>query len=1383
MRQKEKTLDIFEPATREWFHKTLGTPTKVQTLAWPAIAANDNVLVSAPTGTGKTLSAFLVFIDRLKQMAREHTLQEQTYIIYISPLKSLATDIRENLKRPLLGITEQEETDGLTTIGQVTTGIRTGDTTASERRKMIKHPPHILITTPESLYLLLTSKSGKGILKTATSVIIDELHAVIDTKRGAHLMLSLARLDKLCDHPLQRIGLSATIQPLEIAAGYLSPDSVTIVAPKMSKKVQFDITSPRMDSEAIRKSPIWDDLAQTVVAHCEGKRSVIAFVEGRRYAEKLAYYVNQIAGENFARTHHGSLSKEQRAKVEQSLRNGELKLLCATSSMELGIDVGEIDEVLQIGCPRSISSTLQRLGRAGHNPGRTSIMYLFPRTASEGLYCGMTAKVAKSGGVEACHPPKMCFDVLSQHLVSMATDEGYSVEDVMDILKRAYPFYEVTAKDVRSILCMLAGDYEHNREIPVRPRVLYDRINDCVLGDAYSRMLAVSAAGTIPDRGLYTARSESGVKLGELDEEFVYESRIGDRFLLGSFAWKIEAIQKDTVIVSQTRTASARLPFWKGEIKGRGLQTGLAFGKIFRQLSQALDVKEMQKELSDLGLDQNCAIQAAAFLQRQMDSTGVLPDDQTIVIEHFKDETGNYQVMVHSVFGRQVNEPLAMLANETAKRMTDRTIAYTAEDDGFLLFPYDGMDLPEGILYSIDPVKAEQVIAAMLLSTPVFNICFRDNIGRALLTGMTNHSRQPLWVQRMRSAEMLDSLIHTPTHPMIRETMRECLNDYWNIPGTLVILKRILAGTIKVREIYQEIPSPMSLPLRQQTEAQMMYDYAPSTTGIQNASMQKLDSMNGIEPETKLLSQAAQRERQPQSEEELHTMLMTEGDFFADELEVTVDWIENLLGGGRISYIEPGLWIAAEHQDEYQQMQDDVKACSHIIRRSLRYHGGQSLDELVERYGVSGQTISDAIKYLIENGEIIEKNEVYYHAKLYQRAQKETIRQRRMEAKTLAAANYAAYMARKRSSIGSIKEQLSKAVTQLSYQPYPAAVWESVLFANRTANYRPELLDSLLAQGEILWNMQEDGMITFYPSSETDWETQDCYTQRSENNELCFLTEDQKKLCETLKIRGATFMQNLATVTDQASPQEDLMSLAQAGLVHTDSFLPVRQYLRKDKINKAPLRQRVNARVSALTAGRWELNRPNKTHTIEELIDLVFDQVGIICRETVRYMTWSQALSVLSLWEFTGRARRGYFIEGMSGIQFIREAEYSRMILSLSEMEDTCYWMPAIDPDQCYGKCLMHQEGRAFTSVAGTVVCILRGQCCAVFERQGKTLRIFETDQSEPMLLQFVHDFNEKRFYSGISRLIVKDYPKEAEAALKAAGFLKEITDYVLYRR
>lgn len=1375
------SLDIFHQHTARWFARSIGTPTAVQEAAWPAIAAGDHTLVSAPTGTGKTLSAFLVFIDRLMAMAREGNLKQELYLIYVSPLKSLAGDIRENLRRPLEGILQEEHLSGASPGSEqprLSVAMRTGDTPQSERRRMVKSPPHILITTPESLFLMLTAKSGQSILRTARWIIIDELHAMIDSKRGAHLSLSVARLDKLCSGPLQRIGLSATIEPLSKAAEWLSPEPVTIAAPKMHKDIELIVTSPKFGERAAQKDAAWRDIAESVYSRCQEARSVIAFVEGRAYAEKLAYYVNQLGGEGFARTHHGSISKEQRLEVEHALRRGNLRLLCATSSMELGIDVGEIDQVFQIGCPRSISGTMQRLGRSGHNPNRVSIMRIFARASSEGLYSGLAAEVVRRGGVERSRPPRLCLDVLAQHLVSMATGDGYDLDEVMEVLARAYPFREVTKEDIKAVLRMLAGDYEHDRDIPVRPRVLYDRIHGRVDGDSYSRMLAVSAGGTIPDKGLYTVRTKDGVKLGELDEEFVFEARLGDRFLLGSFAWQIADIRKDTVVISQSSVSGAKPPFWKGDIKGRRIETGLAYGEIFRRLGRAHQAGSLLQELSGLGLDEGAAQSAQGFINNQMAVTRVLPDDRTILIEHFRDETGTNQMMVHSVFGRPVNEPLAILATEAAKRLLNTNISYVVDDDGFLLFPYEDHPLPEGLLHAILPESARPVLEATLPATPLFNMAFRYNAARALMMGVRKAGRQPLWVQRLRSAEMLDSLIRHDDHPLVRETRRECLEDYWDLPGVELILNKIRSGGIRVLEMHLDSPSPMSLPLRQRTEGAMMYDYAPTPSGIHVAVEEALSQTQMIAPAPEQLARVSERSALPKNESELHSRLMIEGDMIAGELDVPIEWLEALEAKEQAKYIEPGLWIAAEHAGEYDAalMEGDMDSRMHIVRRLLRYRGAQSREQVTERYLWTDDAALDVLTALCGSGSAVEYEGLYYHSMLLDRARKETVRVRRKQIKTLPPERYAAALARRAQVAGPPKEALEAALKTLYGLYFPPALWESVLLPARVSGYRPELLDALLARGEVFWRIVPDLGLGFHPYDDIDWDAD--LTEAGAT-----LEGNAKIVFEALLSRGASFMQRLSGLLGGTSPHDTLLQLAERGIVHADSFVPVRQWMNSDRINNLPAKQRARARVMTLMAGRWELARPSKELATEQQLGRGFNRSLILCRETAKGLNWADAVKILRVWEYTGRVRRGYFIQGLSGMQYIRDRDFAGIMFEMEQPDGEIVWLSAADPAQPWGKYLAHYQDRAFMNVPGTAVALRAGVPVAVLERQGKTLRVFDSASLPDALRAFAEDYTARRMFPMVRRLTVKQYPREAADALKGAGFMQEMQDFVMYRK
>ena len=1389
-------LKLFDTKTADWFRETLGEPTPVQEAAWPAIAAGGHVLVSAPTGTGKTLSAFLVFLDRLKSKAEAGELKDELQLIYVSPLKSLASDIRENLRKPLVGIGGEE---------LLTVAVRTGDTTSRERQQMIRKPPHILIITPESLYLMLTGKNGQNVLATAQAVIVDELHALIDTKRGAHLMLSLARLDQLCGRPLQRVGLSATLAPLSQAAQYLAPETVTVAAPAMEKKMRLLTLSPYVDGSKPKRDPVWQELSGLVYRYCQGNRSVIAFVEGRRYAEKLAYYVNQLGGEGFARVHHGSLSKEQRFEVEQSLREGKLRLLCATSSMELGIDVGEIDQVLQVGCPRSISGTMQRLGRAGHNPSRTSVMYLFPRTAAECVQCGMTARLAREGCVEKINPPEGCLDVLAQHLVSMAAFKGYDLEEVMEILPRAWPFRHVTKEDVKALLCMLAGDYEHSREIPVRPRVLYDRIHERVEGDGYSRMLAVSGGGTIPDKGLYAVRTEEGVKVGEADEEFVYETRLGDRFLLGAIGWKVTKIGRDTVTVTQTSAEGARIPFWKGELKGRSLETGILFGQILHELQEAAEQGRLEEALGELGLDEAASRLGAGYLCRQIEATGGLPDHKTIIAEHFQDQSGNSQLMIHSIFGRRINGPLALLAARAAGEEMAQEADSVDEEDGFLIYSYGDKPLPERLLERLDPEAAMPLLSAMLPATPVFNMAFRYNCGRALMMGVKGNGRHPLWMQRLRSSEMLSRVVSEPDHPLIRETRQECMEQLWDVEGVRDLLRKIRSGEILVREIYTETPSPMSLPLQWSQEAAVMYDYAPTSRTIHRAVEEALkkeeaNTQTLLQPGETELNQVLVREKLPEDKRQLHSLLMTEGDLAAGELEIPVEWLEELAEEGRALYLEQGLWIAAEQQEEYEALLEAdpgrsswVERAAPIIRRMLRYRGAATVRETACRYGLAEEAAYRVLEELCRRQEAVRQEMTepetadsrYYHAELYKRARTQTLKNRRQEIATCPPEAFAALIFSRIRRSAPPEECLKMAVASFVGMELPAGIWEEILLPARVKNYREALLDGFLAQGEYFWQMSEGGKLKFFPGEQIDW---DCDPQVPWE----LLTEKERLVAEALLKRGASFAQALSGVLSGESPAytlDTLLLLMEKGVVRADSFVPVRQWMNREKMKNAPARQRVGARVKALQAGRWDLVRPLRPCPLQEQMDLCFDRYFILCRETAAacHLPWQEALAILRVQEYTGQVRRGYFVKGLSGAQFIRSGDFESVTAALGRPSGEMLWLNAADPGQIYGRVLAHEPGWAFVNVPGTAVCFLAGEAVGVFERQGKTLKVFDPQslgagRMEEALKLFAQDFRDKRIFAGKKRIVVKEFPAEAEAALEKSGFIREMQDYVLYR-
>ena len=1373
---------FFAPETKTWFANTLGKPTAVQTEAWPAIAADRHTLVSAPTGTGKTLSAFLVYIDRLVALSRAGNLPNELQVIYISPLKSLASDIRENLRKPLNGIyaqLQELQPEDDTPPFSLNVAIRTGDTPQAERTRMAKKPPHILITTPESLYLLLTSMSGQKILRTAKAIIIDELHALIGTKRGAHLMLSLARLDVLCGAPLVRIGLSATIQPLERAAAYLSPDEVVIAAPKMEKRAEIQVVTPMTSSEARVQGTIWQDLASAVYDRCQekGVRSVLAFTGGRQFAEKLAHYVNQIAGEGFAHAHHGSVSKPRRMETEKALREGEIRLLCATSSMELGIDVGEVDEVLQIGCPHSISSALQRLGRAGHSPGRVSVMRMYPRTNYEALFCGLTTKAVRLAAIEEAKPPRLCLDILAQHLVSMA-GEGYTVDEALEILARAYPFRDVTRKDVTDCLEMLAGDFEHGRDIPVRPRLLYDRVNQRVDGDSYSRLLAVSAGGTIPDRGLFAVVTENNVKLGELDEEYVFEQRVGHKFVLGAFAWKMVSIQKDRVVVAPTSREGADPPWFRNDPIGRPLQTGALFGELFRTLNEAAPVDGVFPALMDFGMDEVTAGEAADLLKRQIHSAGTLADDRTIVVEHFPDDAGDNLTMIHSIFGLSVNAPLALFFQHMAERTMNAGLSVFNDDNGILFVPNDNTPVPHGFLKTLRAEDVRGVLEALLPATALFSMTFRYNAAHALMMGVRKAGRVPLWVQRMRSAEMLAALIGNRDHPLIRETTRECLEEYWNIAGVEAVLRGIAAGQIQVREFYHDTPSPMSLQIRRQAEADLLYQYAPVSGRVVKNAMDAAEMVHLIEPSPDLF-RPYERTRLPEDEAHLHSLLMMEGDVFAAELDVPGAWFVSLAKQNRAKYIEPGLWIAAEHADEYEAalQGSDPEARKRIARRLLRYRGAQTAESLAERYFLPIGAAANILSALREEKAAVEANGQFYHAELYDRARRDTVFARRKEQVTLPAERYAALLASRLRIPASPAEQLAAAIRSFTGRELPPNVVEEILLPARVQGYRPAMLDTLLAQGEIVWrlseNVENQVRLIFTPYAQIDWDADLSNPPEDEERQIVY---------DALLKRGASFSQGLYSLLPNARPAEVLLRLAAEGFVRADSFAPVRQWLDREKLVKAPAKSQARMRAASMSAGRWELCRPLLEMDLDAQMNDVFDKYGILCRETAREcgLPWAAALERLGLWEITGKARRGYFIEGLSGAQFIRDAEFAGTTLALANPREDMVWLSAVDILQPWGRLLPHMDGRAFACLAGTAVALCAGRPVCVLEKQGASLRVFEAEHMEAALSAFAREYAQRRMFAWVKRVTVKQYPPDAAAMLEKAGFERAMDTFVL---
>ncbi|MFB7916078.1 DEAD/DEAH box helicase [Streptomyces sp. NPDC056061] len=935
-------LDSFSPATRGWFAGAFSAPTAAQEGAWRAIGEGSDVLVVAPTGSGKTLAAFLAALDGLASVPPPAEAKKRCRVLYVSPLKALAVDVERNLRSPLTGIRQESVRLGLPE-PEIRVGIRSGDTPAAERRSMTTRPPDILITTPESLFLMLTS-SAREALSGVETVILDEVHAVAGTKRGAHLAVSLERLDKLLPRPARRIGLSATVRPVDEVARFLSPQRrVEIVQPPATKRFDLSVVVPVEDLAELGGSPatdtdgagqgdkpsIWPHVEERIVDLVQQHRSTIVFANSRRLAERLCNRLNEIAYERatgtvpgdhdpapplpeaqspaqimaqsgaakgapalLARAHHGSVSKEQRAQVEEDLKAGRLPAVVATSSLELGIDMGAVDLVIQVESPPSVASGLQRVGRAGHQVGAISTGVVFPKYRGDLVQAAVVTERMREGSIEALRIPSNPLDVLAQQLVAMVALDTMQVDDLLAVIRRAAPFASLPESAFTAVLDMLAGRYPSDAFAELRPRVVWDRVAGTVTGRPGAQRLAVTSGGTIPDRGLFGVflagadPRKGGGRVGELDEEMVYESRVGDVFTLGTTSWRIEDITRDRVLVSPAPGVPGRLPFWKGDQLGRPLELGRALGAFLREIG-GMPQEEARRRLLDAGLDAWAADNTLSYIDEQRRACGHVPDDRTVLVERFRDELGDWRVVVHSPFGAQVHAPWALALNARLAERYGMDAQVMHADDGIVLrlpdadlmgldlldfdpgqdpgqppsptpnLPFDGDQPPVGAAdVTFDPGEIGGIVTDQVGGSALFASRFRECAARALLLPRRSPGkRTPLWQQRQRAAQLLQVASEFGSFPIVLEAVRECLQDVFDVPGLTELMGDLEARRVRLVEVTTPEPSPFARSLLFGYVAQFLYE-GDSPLAERRAAALSLDSHLLAE----LLGQAELRE-------------------------------------------------------------------------------------------------------------------------------------------------------------------------------------------------------------------------------------------------------------------------------------------------------------------------------------------------------------------------------------------------------------------------------------------------------------------------------------------------------------------------------------------
>ncbi|MBI4943288.1 MAG: DEAD/DEAH box helicase, partial [Actinobacteria bacterium] len=910
----QAVLARFTPATRSWFEGAFDAPTPAQVGAWAAVSRGDHALVVAPTGSGKTLAAFLWALDRLAAAPAPAEASQRCRVLYVSPLKALAVDVERNLRSPLAGIRQAATRLGLP-VPDLRVGVRSGDTPADERRAFAKTPPDILITTPESLFLILTS-AARSSLAGVETVVVDEVHALAGSKRGAHLALSLERRDALLPGPAQRVGLSATVRPVEEVARWLGGSGQTpvhIVQPPSTKKFDLRVVVPVPDmadldaaatgvpggapggvgggrtggtggadgapggwaepdltgaaAGALRRPSIWPHVEERVVDLIAEHRSTLVFSNSRRLAERLTARLNEVwhertTGEELpepgsvqpaammaqagaavgvpttlARAHHGSVSKEQRSIIEEELKAGRLPAVVATSSLELGIDMGAVDLVVQVESPPSVASGLQRVGRAGHQVGAVSRGVLFPKFRSDLVQTAVVVERMRDGKIEALRVPANPLDVLAQQIVAMLAMEPWSVDDLEALVRRAAPFSTLTRGVLEAVLDMLSGRYPSDEFAELRPRLVWDRLTGTVSARPGAQRLAVTSGGTIPDRGLFgvflaggdEARKGAGRRVGELDEEMVYESRVGDVFTLGSSSWRIEEITHDRVLVTPAPGQPGKLPFWHGDAQGRPAELGRAVGAFVRELTRLND-DAARERARGAGLDEWAADNLLAYLREQPAATRHVPDDRTLVVERFRDELGDWRVVVHSPFGGQVHAPWALAVAARFRERFGVEVQAMHGDDGIVLRLPD-VETPDGRapdvadLMTLDADDVEDLVTTELGGSALFAARFRECAARALLLPRrTPGKRQPLWQQRQRAAQLLQVASRYGSFPIVLETVRECLQDVFDVPGLVELMRDLASRKVKVVEVETTQPSPFARSLLFGYVAQFLYE-------------------------------------------------------------------------------------------------------------------------------------------------------------------------------------------------------------------------------------------------------------------------------------------------------------------------------------------------------------------------------------------------------------------------------------------------------------------------------------------------------------------------------------------------------------------------------
>ncbi|MFC4584610.1 ATP-dependent helicase [Sphaerisporangium corydalis] len=1398
----DSVFDHFTPVTAQWFTDAFAAPTAAQEGAWRSIARGDNTLVVAPTGSGKTLAAFLWSLDRLasermsaapgEAAGAKEARARRCRVVYVSPLKALAVDVERNLRAPLAGLKQTARRMGLA-VPEISVAIRSGDTAAEDRRRFAANPADILITTPESLYLLLTSRAREA-LRGVETVIVDEVHAVAATKRGVHLALTLERLDALLERPAQRIGLSATVRPVSEIATFLGgARPTTVVQPPSEKVIEVRVIVPIEDMTELDTVPqqqsygdgepglpvepparrsIWPHVEEHLLDLIESHHSTIVFANSRRLAERLCGRLNELAFDRatarsggpdappggpgvpsggggpsgrppaemmaqagssrgtvpeVVRAHHGSVSKEERAQIEEALKSGRLPAVVATSSLELGIDMGSVDLVACVEAPPSVASGLQRIGRAGHQVGAVSKGVIFPKYRGDLIQTAVVSERMKSGEIEEMRYPRNPLDVLAQQIVAMCALDEWTVEELETLVRRAAPYATLPRSALEATLDMLAGRYPSEEFAELRPRVVWDRVTGRVTGRPGAQRLAVTNAGTIPDRGMFGVFLVGGDtrrgsrRVGELDEEMVYESRVGDVFVLGATSWRIEDITADRVLVSPAPGQPGKLPFWHGDALGRPAELGRALGAFLREMSEG-----RTERLEAAGLDPFAIANLLAYLDEQRTATGYVPDDRTLLIERFHDELGDWRVVVHTPYGARVHAPWALAIGRRLRERYDIDVQTMHSDDGIVLRIPDTLDGPPTDLAVFDADEIEQIVTEELGGSALFASRFRECAGRALLLPRrTPGRRSPLWQQRQRAAGLLKVASKYGSFPVVLETMRECLQDVFDVPGLVRLMRDIAARRVRVVEVETSQASPFAASLLFSYVGAFMYEGdAPLAerraqalaldTHLLAELLGEADLRELLDPDVVADTERelARLDRPLRDAEDLADLLRTHGPLQAEDVTVREGdpaWLDDLATARRAIRVRVAgvdQWAAIEDAARLRDalgvplpmglphafLEPVADPLGDLLARHARTRGPFPATAASVRFGLGVAVVVDALRRLASSGRVVAgefrpggRGDEWCDAGVLRLLRRRSLARLRKEVEPVPPEVLGAFAAawhgitQGRSARG--MDALVHAIEQLQGAAVPASALETLVLPSRVPGYDPALLDELTASGEVMWAGQGslpggDGWVALFFA--------DTAPLLLPPPDEITMTPLHEKVLEALSGGGALFFRDLGGRVgsmDDTALAGALWDLVWAGRLSGDTLAPLRATLgsgRPAHRGTSGRRRRAVLPTRAgppTVSGRWWAlpeTSGDATQRAHAQAEVLLERHGVVTKGAVmaERLTggFATVYPVLRAFEETGRCRRGYFVEGLGGAQFALPGAVDRMRSMASAM-------------------------------------------------------------------------------------------------------------------